>query len=109
MRYWLNPRPRQVAEAGLFTNEDYREVAEFYAAAEPTPLVALPGIAQRIGIGELWVKDESRRMGMNAFKILGVDWAMERLERGGRLAGVTTLVCSTDGNHGRAVARAARK
>lgn len=37
----------------------------------PTPLVRLPGLAKTLGVGEVFVKDESHRFGLNAFKGLG--------------------------------------
>ncbi|MFD7511064.1 pyridoxal-phosphate dependent enzyme [Streptomyces sp. NPDC059853] len=60
-----------------------------------TPLVDLGG-----GVS---VKDESRRMGLGAFKVLGASWALHRA--GGA---PERLVTATDGNHGRAVARLGR-
>jgi diaminopropionate ammonia-lyase len=91
-----------------------------------TPLVDAPGLAGALGVGRVWVKDESWRLGLPAFKILGASWAVYRaLERrsggnlgewgniGGlreRLAPLLpmTLTAATDGNHGRAVARMAK-
>lgn len=83
-------------------------VTAFHAALpgyRPTPLVEIPGLARELGVGRVFVKDESARFGLPAFKVLGASWAVERV-----LAGredVTTLVTATDGNHGRAVARVA--
>jgi diaminopropionate ammonia-lyase len=91
----------------------------------PTPLVPLPVFARRFGLGSLHLKDESRRLGLPAYKVLGASWATIRLleERhpalGGwrdiadlrqRLAELPRLrlVSATDGNHGRGVARVAR-
>jgi diaminopropionate ammonia-lyase len=71
------------------------------------------------------VKDESRRLGLPSFKILGASWAVYQLlvrrlghepewndldELRAALAplGSLTLVAATDGNHGRAVAHMAR-
>ncbi len=72
---------------------------------EPTPLVEVPQLAQELGVGGVWVKDESSRLGLPAFKALGASWACHRvLER----APGSRLVTATDGNHGRAVARMAR-
>ena len=51
------------------------------------------------------VKDESNRLGLPAFKILGASWAIERALRAN--PGVHTLVAASAGNHGRAVARVA--
>ena len=84
----------------------------------PTPLVDLPALAAELGVGRVLVKDESSRLGLPAFKVLGASWAVGRLLGGPAptLAGVraavarrpVTLVTATDGNHGRAVARLAR-
>ncbi len=40
----------------------------------PSPLVEVPGIAATLGVGRVWVKDESSRLGLPAFKILGASW-----------------------------------
>lgn len=93
----------------------------------PTPLVALPAQAARLGLGGLWVKDESHRFGLNAFKGLGGSYAIAAylceelgipLDEGAFTAltapenrarsGRKTFVTATDGNHGRGVAWAAR-
>ena len=88
---------------------------------EITPLVR----AKVAGLGALWIKDESSRLGLPSFKILGASWAIlcalqrrlgdigpwnEADELAALLAphGPLTLVAATDGNHGRAVARMAR-
>ncbi len=91
----------------------------------PTPLIDLPDLAAELGVDRLMIKDESDRLGLPAFKILGASWAICRAI-GARIgldpAGLTldglrarlgpapslTLVTATDGNHGRAVARMAR-
>lgn len=74
---------------------------------EPTPLYRLDELATRLDIGGLWLKDESCRFGLNAFKGLGASWAVERyLREGGR---ADTFCTATEGNHGRALAWAARK
>lgn len=96
----------------------------------PSPLHDLPGIASELGIEKLWVKDESSRFGLPAFKILGASWATYRTlaERFETQTGEDiepwqtlddlrdrfealqplTLATATDGNHGRAVARMAK-
>ncbi len=80
----------------------------------PTPLLSLPGLARDLGIGAVMLKDESRRFGLNAFKVLGAAYAVERWIRthcrpGGPPAGAITFTTATDGNHGRALAWAARR
>ena len=84
----------------------------FFAARpelQPTPLTALPALARHLGIGRLLAKDESGRFGLNAFKLLGARFAVEKLLSDGSIRRGATLVCASEGNHGRAVARAARE
>jgi diaminopropionate ammonia-lyase len=77
-----------------------REAIAFHRALpgyRPTPLRDLsPGVA---------LKDESERLGLPAFKVLGASWAVERLLR--ERPEVHTLVAASAGNHGRAVAHIA--
>lgn len=93
-----------------------------YAA---TPLIDVPGLAAKLGVSRLMVKDESRRFDLPAFKMLGASWAsylalqsllVERTGREVDFESVTqfahaleplhplALASATDGNHGRAVA-----
>ena len=93
-----------------------------------TPLANLSGMANRLGLGGLYVKDESYRFGLNAFKVLGGSFAMARYiaeETGRDVAdcdfdyltsdqlehdfGHATFFTATDGNHGRGVAWAAHR
>jgi diaminopropionate ammonia-lyase len=90
------PLPRDLSAPAL----EFHRSLPGYA---PTPLVDAPAAAQALGVERLLVKDESSRLGLPSFKILGASWAAHRA-----LAGQTTLTCATDGNHGRAVARVAR-
>lgn len=93
---------------------------------EPTRLARLDDLAAEVGVRRVRIKDESARLGLPAFKILGVSWALYRAlsERlGAEPQGWTTLedlraafapampitvTAATDGNHGRALARVAR-
>ncbi|MET8976948.1 pyridoxal-phosphate dependent enzyme [Streptomyces sp. NPDC004539] len=86
------------------------EVRDFHRALPgyaPTPLVELPALAEELRVGRAFVKDESARLGLPAFKVLGASWAIHRA-LAERPPGPVTLVTATDGNHGRAVARIAR-
>ena len=106
--------------------------ARFFHGSFPqysvTPLARLDGMARYLGLGGLYVKDESYRFGLNAFKVLGGSFAMASYiaEQTGRpvsdmtydyltsdeLArdfGQATFFTATDGNHGRGVAWAANK
>jgi diaminopropionate ammonia-lyase len=88
----------------------------------PTPLTEMPALAEALGVGHIWVKDESSRLGLPSFKILGASWATYRAVTGRLdMPGASldelhaaiearpplTLATATDGNHGRAVARMA--
>jgi diaminopropionate ammonia-lyase len=86
----------------------------------PTELAELPALADELNVGRVFVKDESGRLGLGAFKVLGASWAVARVLTGAaevpdfsqlRVAAVgapVELVTATDGNHGRAVAYLAR-
>jgi len=108
--------------------EKARSYHQGFAEYTPTPLVALPRLADYLGIGRLFVKDESHRFGLNAFKVLGASYAIGRYlaSRLGRdigdlshdelrseavrkQLGDITFTTATDGNHGRAVAWAAQQ
>lgn len=96
---------------------------ESYPQYKLTPLVELKDLSKFLGIKNMYVKDESYRFGLNAFKVLGGSFAMgqylatklgldlnsvtfdklnskEAREKLGQLTFITT----TDGNHGRGVA-----
>ena len=91
----------------------------------PTPLRDAPAAAARLGVRQVLVKDESSRLRLPSFKVLGASWAVYRalVERlGATPASVPgfdalkqaaaalrpfTLSAATDGNHGHAVARLA--
>lgn len=102
--------------------------ARFHAGLpgySPTPLVDLPSLAADWGVRRVVLKDESSRLGLPAFKALGVSYAVYRilLGRAGTIPAPATwdalrsvasslppleVVTATDGNHGRALARVAR-
>ena len=79
-----------------------RRFHESLPGYNPTPLTSLPQIAAELGAGQVLVKDESARLGLAAFKVLGASWACHQVLK--RRPGAH-LVAATDGNHGRAVAR----
>ena len=106
MRYVLN---RFRAPAGDTPPRD-RAVREFHRTLpgyEPTPLVSRPGLARELGIGSVLVKHEGSRFGLGAFKGLGASWALHRLTHM-RPGSFGTVSAASEGNHGRAVAWAAR-
>ena len=93
----------------------------------PTPLVSLRGVSEKAGIQAVYVKDESFRFGLNAFKGLGGSYCMFRIlcerfdldpsktdysvflqERIRQACSEITFVTATDGNHGKGVSWAAK-
>ncbi len=113
-------------ERGSHVSSETLEFHKRLPGYAPTPVFSVPGLAERLGIGTVLVDDESERLGLPAFKMLGASWASYRsiIERTGidptgwstieELAALVrphlplTLATATDGNHGRAVARFAR-
>lgn len=104
------------------------EVLDFHRSLsgyEVTALRESPGLADSLGVGRVFVKEEARRFGLPAFKMVGASWAIHKAlaertedpdfdwtfedlaERFGGPGGLK-LVCATDGNHGRAVAHTAK-
>ncbi|MBL8702539.1 MAG: diaminopropionate ammonia-lyase [Alphaproteobacteria bacterium] len=79
----------------------------------PTPLLALPQLARRLGVAAVQLKHEGARFEVGSFKALGPSYALERAlaraepDRGRRAD--WTAIAATSGNHGRAVAWAARR
>src|SRR5688500_11870373 len=107
---FLPVRPRGRTR-GLFSAEEYAQMRAFFAdrpQLAATPAAASPALARELGLAELRAKDETARFGLNAFKLLGARFAIETLAAGGQLRAGDTVVCASEGNHGRAVARAAR-
>ena len=105
-----------------------RKFHESFPQYQKTPLRKLPIMANYLGVQELFVKDESYRFGLNAFKVLGGSFAIAKYiakqlhkdiselpygmltsEKLKEELGQTTFFTATDGNHGRGVAWAANK
>lgn len=118
---WLNSMGVDEVEKVLTFHRSFPQYAL-------TPLAALAHTAKKLGLGALFVKDESHRFGLNAFKVLGGSYAMasEIARAVGREIGETdyayltgeqfkeeygqaTFFTATDGNHGRGVAWSARQ
>jgi diaminopropionate ammonia-lyase len=101
-------RPRA---GNLFDVRDLAAQRAFFAARPDfaaTPLHRCGSLARHLGVAELLFKDESSRLGLNAFKATGALFAVATLVERGTVRRGDTLVCASEGNHGRAVARAAR-
>lgn len=101
-------------------DESPRALFRLWPDYRTTPLLSLPQLAERCGVGAVYVKDEGRRP-LGSFKVLGGMYAgLRALAQAAGLptlealvaakpAGhkLPTLICASDGNHGLAVAAAA--
>lgn len=93
-----------------------------------TPLVSLDHLAGQIGLGGIYAKDESKRLGLNSFKVLGGSFALYKTlqkklgksdddmsfaylktAEARKKLGDITFASATDGNHGRGVAWASHQ
>ncbi|KAL1495536.1 hypothetical protein AB1Y20_016900 [Prymnesium parvum] len=76
-----------------------------WAEYEPSALLAAPRLAARLGVRELWLKDETRRLGVGSFKPLGGAYAVDTLaSRGG-----SAFSTASAGNHGVGLAWGCRR
>lgn len=73
---------------------------------KPTPLLHLPKLANEYDVKNIYLKDESYRFGLKAFKGLGASYAIHKIVEDNPQ--IETFCTATDGNHGRAVAWSAK-
>ncbi|MBR4113407.1 MAG: diaminopropionate ammonia-lyase [Anaerotignum sp.] len=113
-------------DISAFSVEEAAKAHRFHSTFseyQETPLVSLEKLAEKMGVKSIYLKDESFRFGLNAFKVLGAGYAIAN-EIGRRIGkditelsaerilsketkdavGDITFVTATDGNHGRGVA-----
>lgn len=119
---------RQLQVMAIEEVKKARAFHESFPQYTTTPLAKLDHMASYLGLKEVYVKDESYRFGLNAFKVLGGSFAMARYiadqtgkdvsqlpyhvltsEELRKEFGQATFFTATDGNHGRGVAWAANK
>lgn len=123
-----NKEKPSVGFLGKKTAEKSRRFHESFPIYKKTPLRKLNNLAHELGVSDIYVKDESYRFGLNAFKVLGGSFAIgnyiaEQLgvdidelpyekiiskEVKDKLGDIT-FISATDGNHGRGVAWTARE
>ncbi len=130
--YILNKNEKDQSKAKeLFPIEKAREARHFHRQIpgyKVTPLRALPNLAQMLGLGGIYIKDEAERLELNSFKVMGGSFAVYcflKKKLNMENEDVTfdyltspechekikdiTLASATDGNHGRGIAWAAMK
>lgn len=110
-------------DINLETAEIVRKFHESFPMYKKTPLAELCSYAKNVGVKSVFVKDESYRFGLNAFKVLGGSYAVSKYikETYGlsddefcydylasdvlkKKTGDLTFITATDGNHGRGIA-----
>jgi diaminopropionate ammonia-lyase len=117
-----------ISRFDLTATEKVHSFHQTFPNYKPTPLVELKGLAAHLGVNKIWLKDESYRFGLNAFKVLGASYAVANILKEKFMPGNTelsfsiftnesirkkmkhvTLITATDGNHGRGVAWTAQR
>lgn len=132
LKWTLNNMPESDdLQLASMSEEEMKKARSFHQSFPQysvTPLTKLSGLADYLGLRSLYVKDESYRFGLNAFKVLGGSYAIARYiakqlgkdvsdvpygvltsEKLRREFGQATFFTATDGNHGRGIAWAANK
>ncbi len=89
-----------------------RDVIGIWPGYRPTPMIELPGLAALLGVARVTIKHEGMRFEVGSFKALGPPYALGRELERRKASGAAedfTAVAATSGNHGRALAWAARR
>ena len=110
--YLLNTKENyspQIPDEVYSVLNDFESSIEFHKELKEynnTPFVSLPSLSAKTGVKNIFVKDESKRFGTGALKVLGASYAVNHYVSNEEIIGICT---ATDGNHGRAVAWAAKQ
>lgn len=122
---------RPTAPLEAFSYQELIKALNFHRSIPgyaPTPLYSLPALSDKLGVKSIYLKDESQRFGLKAFKVLGGAYAMARhiaellgkdiselpfdvmtSDKVRTALKEVTFATTTDGNHGRGVAWMARQ
>ncbi|MDQ0178097.1 diaminopropionate ammonia-lyase [Bacillus chungangensis] len=114
-----------------FGKNSTKKIWEFHKSFpeyNETPLVDLKNLAKNLGVDKIYVKDESYRFNLNAFKVLGGSYCLGSIiadklgldiselpyekissDEVKQKLGEITFVTATDGNHGRGIAWTANR
>jgi diaminopropionate ammonia-lyase len=108
--YFINNPSNQIPislTTDILKNSDSLSFHKKLSVYQSTPLASLPALAKHFGIANIFVKDESYRFGLNAFKGLGASFAIDKILK--KYPRIRTFCTATDGNHGRSVAWSAKR
>ncbi len=113
---------------GLDQAKEVQKFHQSFPEYQPTPLIPLPHLANKFNVAGIYVKDESYRFGLNAFKVLGGSYAIGKYiqkqlnlhpeefnyvtlikDSTKEKLNQMTFITATDGNHGRGVAWTANR
>jgi diaminopropionate ammonia-lyase len=108
--YFINDATNKISEnatTGILKNSGAVSFHKSLPIYQSTPLIHLPALAKHFDVANIYIKDESYRFGLNAFKGLGASYAIHELLK--KQPHIKTFCTATDGNHGRAVAWSAKQ
>ncbi|WP_158232533.1 diaminopropionate ammonia-lyase [Sporosarcina sp. P13] len=124
-------KKQAIEKSNFLTVKKAEEIKDFFKTVEEykeTPLVSLDSLAEKLGVKKIYVKDESTRMGLNAFKVIGGLYGISKIlceKLNVELHEITfdyllseevyevikdfVFISATDGNHGKGIAWMANK
>ena len=85
---------------------DAHKVISKWKGYKKTPLTNLKKLSKKLGINNIFYKDESKRFDLKSFKALGGAYAVEKICKNKKKITVST---ATAGNHGKSVSWGAKK
>lgn len=126
--YYRGSSPYCNAQRDILSLKQFKQaqkVIHQWPGYQPTPLIALKGLASELAVSKIWYKDEANRFGLGSFKALGGAYAVYQLllkeinklndvkvnsvaelraDSVREHCALITVTCATAGNHGRSVA-----
>ena len=108
-KYFINTPSNKLPNnltTSILSNFDATKFHNSINNYKPTPLISLAHLSEKYNVANIYVKDESYRFGLNAFKALGASYAIHQSLI--KNPEIKVFCTATDGNHGKAVAWAAK-
>lgn len=127
--YVINSDMKKQADISFLNLDKAKEIMKYHESFpiyQQTPLQSLTSLAKESKVKNIFVKDESYRFNLNAFKVLGGSYAIgkliaqkagiademvsyQSLKEAKKAIGDLTFITATDGNHGRGIAYSANQ